>query len=394
MDDFIHIPKASGSTLRTVLSQQYGGEHVFYYEPDNPIWRDRDSTAALERAIATQTITLLTGHHKFGLHSVLKTPIRYFSMLRDPISRAISDYYYAYSYQHHRLREEILRGDLAAEDYLTSKRFGLFDAQCAMLVGDWSSESRSANVAYELAERSFVAVGVTEYFDESLLYIAKQLGWRPPLYVTRNVTKLPSDIAAERNRVEEAARKNHSHFYDLDLDLHDRVTRLLLHRIEDEGSAFSNALAAYREMQRVLEKSNDKEKFNLFEFGRTDAAHLDFAGLAESEPYRVVEDYLRASSAPKAPPKNYAGALDTAAGRIIAGWALDLFNKEPIEVRIYRSGVQVGAARCAGNRQDVAHTAWTRADVGFHVELSEEIANPREVRVCFEDSSIPLSRMF
>ena len=389
MDDFVHIPKTSGSSLRTILARQYGVNHISYYEPGNPQLQGRDATLALKEDLSSREIHLITGHHAFGVHAAIHKPLRYFSMLRDPISRASSDYFFAYSYKHHRLRDEILSGSLTPEAFLIDGRqAGRFDAQCRLMSGRDVAAPDIAGRAFETIKRCFAVVGIAELFTESILFMAKRLGWKPPLYVTRNVTRLAPEIERARGRIEEKVRAGFADRYAADLRLHELAKAKLRQDIQAEGAPFARALEAFHEMQAGIEKSNEANKYDQYEFAATD--HLpDFAReITGSEPYRVVQDYLRAGDVSGPAPHNYVGHVDLVADQTVSGWAADLFRDEPIEVRVYQSGSQIGTAVARNERPDVKSACDIRSNVGFTVHVDREITEKAEMRICFEDTSL------
>jgi hypothetical protein len=390
MDDFVHIPKTSGSSLRTILARQYGVNHISYFEPGIPQLRGRDAVSVLKEDMAARKIDLITGHHTFGVHAALHKPLRYFSILRDPISRPSSDYFFAYSYKHHRLRDEILSCSLTPEAFLIDgNQAGRFDAQCSLMSGRVAAAPDIAGRAFETIKRCFVVVGVAELFTESILFMAKRLGWKPPLYVTRNVTRLLPEIERARSRIEEKVRAGFADRYAADSRLHELVKAKLRQDIQAEGAPFASALEAFREMQTHIEKSNEANKYDQYEFAATDRLPDVANKLTGSEPYRILQDYLRASEVSAAHPRNYVGHVDVIAGRTVSGWAADLFSDEPIEVRIYRSGSQIGTALARNERPDVKSVCGIRSNVGFTVYLDSDIVK-EEFSVCFEDTSLTI----
>jgi hypothetical protein len=391
MDDFLHIPKTSGSSLRTILAKQYGLNRIAYFEPGNPQLKGRNAVIALKEELTSREIGLVTGHHEFGLHAAISRPIRYFSMVREPISRAASDYFFAYSYEHHRLRSEILSGSLTPEAFLIEgQKAGPFDIQCRMLSGRSGETRNAAEQAFETAERCFAVVGVAEQFDESLLLMAKRLGWSPPLYATRNVTRLSAEIEVKRKRSEEKVRAHFADRYAADLKLHELVKAKLSRDTEAEGAQFSRALEAFREMQAFIENANQAEKYDRYEFAAKDRLPDVQYKLKGSHPYRVLEEYLQSSSVP-ARPRNYVGHVDIVGDRTVGGWAIDLASDEPIKVRIYCEGRKIGAAIAGSERPDVKAARGIRSNVGFTVNLNEEISNnTSDVYACFEDSFIKI----
>ncbi len=386
MDVFVHVPKSSGSTVRSILSRQYGVEHIVYYEANSPYV---DKTATPNTEIMYRDVNLITGHEPFGVHETLRLPCNYFTILRDPIRRALSDYYYAYSYERHRFRNEILSGSLTAERFLTEPMFGNLGTQIALLSGS----SRSLNeltAAIENVDHCFAAVGVAERFDESILYFAKTLGWRPPIYINRNVSKLPDSIREARQQTEQEIILRHENLFRNEYRLYSHVIGQLDSRIQAQGSAFSKALDAFCEIQGDIAKLAQSEVYELYELHNTDALPEFAARYIDSQPYRVVDDYLRDSPLVSGEFHNYDGHVERKDGNRIAGWAIDLCSHQPIEVAIFKGREEVARTMADRPRDDVLANGYQRAEVGFLLTLDYEMENPADYQVCFGSTKLQL----
>jgi Sulfotransferase family len=389
VDVFVHIPKSSGSTIRAILSRQYGVDHILYFEPSSPRWNTSTSAQDfLIENVKKRNIELITGHHSYGIHNILREPCRNFTIIRNPIKRLLSDYYYAFSYEHHRYRDEIRSGRITVEQFLTDPQFGVRNAQSKMLAGRWQSRNGEAKAAIETAQHSFVAVGTTERFDESILYMAKVLGWKPPIFVNKNVTKLDSSIDAERKQIEATARKSFAQIFASEFEVYEAVDALLSEWILSEGHAFVRALEAFREMQSDITAHSSKEIYDLYEFAENDRLPPFAERFIGSEPYRQLSEYLGEPPKRIPPASNYVGNIDRMDDDLIAGWALDLHREAPIDVTVYRSGVQI--ARTAANlpREDILRSGYRHLNAGFRLKLPQPIVNPREYAVCFEGTSL------
>jgi len=160
-------------------------------------------------------IKFIRGHIEFGLHRYLFEPYRYITILRDPIERMISWYYFllqdknSYGYQ-----KFVLRSD-GFEDFVR-KGFGGVNSIIQMLIEPEeykkiAGEKARLETAKENLVNYMTAVGTVESFDETLILFKNKLGWRYlPIYSKENVTHsrpkksdLPAstiDAILERNR--------------------------------------------------------------------------------------------------------------------------------------------------------------------------------------------------
>lgn len=302
IDVFIHIPKTAGSTLRRIFARQYHQENIFLYEPDagiGPIgtaqWWNAvtDHIDILRRTIETGPFRLITGHQWYGVHRYIERPCRYFSMVRDPLDRMISAYYYAYSYDRHVHAEKILSGDLTLEQFLSSPALQGHNDQARYLAGNGEVAAiEAADTAIALMANRYAAIGVTERFDESVLLFAKALGWKPPIYIPSNVTHLPPEVADERTRKREVANRELSNLCSADRKVYDAVSERLTTAVTEAGPAFARALDSLREIQADLSDKAGPIRYRIYEFQPDPEADELLNAYIGSAPYRAIEDYL------------------------------------------------------------------------------------------------------
>lgn len=188
---FLHIPKAAGTTLRSVIHRQYPDRQV------QQIW----SVPSLEESISEfkdlpperrKEIRFLTGHGVFGLHSFLEGDTEYVTMLRRPVRRVISNYHHVLRSPNHRLHGEVAEGGMSLLEYVSSGVNQALDNQMVrQVVGNEGSEDPgegTLNQAKANLDEWFGVVGLVERFDESLLLMKKRYGWGDVSYHRRNAT--------------------------------------------------------------------------------------------------------------------------------------------------------------------------------------------------------------
>src|SRR5690625_7753957 len=81
---FVHIPKTAGGSLISIISSQYNSHEIFRMG-----FPEVNTATRLNN-----NIKCVLGHTFYGQHEELGPHI-YITMLRDPIDRVISHYYYA-----------------------------------------------------------------------------------------------------------------------------------------------------------------------------------------------------------------------------------------------------------------------------------------------------------
>ncbi|MEX2400243.1 MAG: sulfotransferase family 2 domain-containing protein [Rhodothermales bacterium] len=204
---FLHVPKSAGSTLHTVLERMYPSDAV--YDIPGPM-SARETTFSQLSPEEHARIRLVKGHILFGIHRCTPNPFTYITVLRHPVERVISHYYFVKRRPHHRLHDTIASSNMSLEEYvLGGTALELDNGQVRAIygsdhlkVGYGDCTDHMLESALDNLESYFSVVGIAERFDETLLLMARRLNWnRRPLYVRRNVTKNRPALEAVSPRV-------------------------------------------------------------------------------------------------------------------------------------------------------------------------------------------------
>ncbi len=255
---FLHVPKTAGTTLRGVLAKRYRDDRSFVI--GNDINADIRRLTRMDAA-ARHRIELLMGHMSFGLHRWLAPGARYVTIIRDPVERVLSEYRFLKTNPRHPFHSRVKKMSLA--EYLDSDFTGqAANGQTRLLCGRHAPGSPGiadrepldeAHVrrAIENIDRYCLIAGTQEHFEESLLLMARRLGWRTrPFFLDRNVTRHEAgglDLGPDaRQRV--AARNR------LDLLLYRAVDERLQRAIADAGTGFPAALDRFVRLNRVYQR--------------------------------------------------------------------------------------------------------------------------------------------
>jgi hypothetical protein len=231
---FLHVPKVGGTTLASVLRARFPVGQTYLID-GRCLAESMEEFRRLPPDRRAQ-IRFLHGHMPFGLHEYLPEPSVYVTMLRHPVQRILSYYFYVKRFEehpHHQAASEMdLRG-FACSEISTE----LDNGQVRLLSGEWHRGIPFGKCTPDLLEEAidnlvkhFIVVGLTERFDESLLLMRKALGWRGyPLYTKKNVTAgrlqlntIPPDI------LETIAQQN-----QLDMKLYEHVQASFERELED-----------------------------------------------------------------------------------------------------------------------------------------------------------------
>ena len=185
---FLHVPKTAGTTLNRLIEWEYPLFEIYSIDPvffrwsASHLWR-------LPRRRLKKT-RMFKGHMLFGLHKILPQPATYITVLRDPIDRVISAFYFMRSYKLHPLYWKFRREKWTIEDFVS--RLPRENAQCKILAGA-EYNSPCTQEIFEQAKanlpRYFSVVGLSERFEESLALMKLRFGWKLRRYSSFNVTR-------------------------------------------------------------------------------------------------------------------------------------------------------------------------------------------------------------
>jgi hypothetical protein len=193
---FVHVPKAAGSTFFEVVKRQYPKGSLFHIDGEQII----DDIEHLRTMSQDERLKMrcLFGHMPIGLHEHLAYPADYISMMRDPVDRVISLYYYAKQSPDNYMHDTVVSQNLTLEQFVTSgisaeMNNGQVRVLCGIkevdtVYGDEPVTEEHFLAAKRNLDELFLAVGLTERFDESLVLFSKLLGWRWLFYNNVNVT--------------------------------------------------------------------------------------------------------------------------------------------------------------------------------------------------------------
>lgn len=231
---FIHMPKAAGSTLQRIIERQYTGQSIFNID-GNGIARIQASINQLRSLSEAEraAIRCVKGHVPFGIGRWLKYPVRYITMLREPVARALSDYNYAVSNPSHNLYKDVNEKGMSFLQYAEMRaKSGLANIYTRLLSGcvNWDDLALSGPLSQnslEIAKENVckcAAVGITERFDESVLLFKRRLGWSHCDYVRENVTPA---IRISRDQVGSDIEDAIGEFYRLDMELYQYCLEVL-----------------------------------------------------------------------------------------------------------------------------------------------------------------------
>jgi Galactose-3-O-sulfotransferase len=185
---FLHVPKTAGTTLNRLIEWEYPIFQMYSVDPVFFTW-----SASHLRRLPPERLKktrMFKGHMVFGLHEILPQPATYITVLRDPIERVMSAFYYMSSYRLHPKYRKFTREQWTLEDFV--KRLPRDNVQCKILAGaDYNSPCTKEifEQAKENLFKHFSVVGLSERFEESLALMKLRFGWKLRRYSSFNVTR-------------------------------------------------------------------------------------------------------------------------------------------------------------------------------------------------------------
>jgi hypothetical protein len=206
---FIHVPKAAGTTLNRLIEWEYPLLQIYSVDPYFFKWSSAHLWRLSKRRL--KRFRVFKGHMMFGLHEILPQPATYITILRDPVDRVMSAFYFMRNYKLHPLYWKFRRENWTLEDFVT--RLPRDNVQCKFIGGAVYEEPCTAEICERAKEnlvRHFSVAGLLERFEESLALLKLRFGWRLNNYSSFNVTRtrpnkrdLPKstlELIQERNR--------------------------------------------------------------------------------------------------------------------------------------------------------------------------------------------------
>lgn len=270
---FFHIGKTGGQTFGEVLYRNFREGERFNANVGNTASalglrkEEHIRQAFLSLSdLARQQIRFVSGHVPFGVHRMFERPAKYVTIVRSPIDRVVSSFYYIRNQPSLPIHTRI-RG-MTLDEYIDS-RLGLdpFDYQtrvlsgCPELDGDWlgCAPPHAGDVGpehLEAAKRNidqhFIAVAPLSHFIELLLLMRRMYGWRldQMLFSKVNVTKDRPILSELRLETVERVRANNR----FDTALYEWAEKRFNDELGTAGIKFAAQCALFRRLNRSFER--------------------------------------------------------------------------------------------------------------------------------------------
>jgi hypothetical protein len=369
---FIHPPKSGGSTVISFFDLNKGKGQFVNFEWDGDGW-EGCRTKLLATGIGG-------GHHPYGIHRILKQPLRYCTVLRDPLARQISHYWYAFNGKNGEVDRGagvsmtealVRRGTISLDDWVSESMAGknLF---VQMLSGHSAIEDASLEVARVHLRQHIGTVGVCENMSEFLLRLCGMTGLKLPFYFETNRTRRSSK---ERGHLSEAAREKFVEDNKLDYQLFNDTKRMIATYADESGSVFSDALELVQVIQAAINRLENPHVHSSMIFGFDEAFLSRVVSVIRQFDLAPIEAYLEFAQRRQSELADlFDGFVDVVRDNMVSGWVVNLTRPEQKVLLEVRVGTQVIASGWSGEpRPDVAGAGYASSHAGFSIPLPDGI---------------------
>ena len=193
---FVHLRKTAGTTISWVMRRQFGRGEVIdlnasSVEAANAAWNEMTTG---QRA----RVRGIRGH--FPYESNLFTPrnTTFFTMLRDPVERVVSEYYFNLRNPGERFHQLLTRERMTLDQFVNSSVSAEVHNAQSRALADAGTGACAEELLYRATNSlrvDMAVVGLTERLDETLLLCRAILGWRRIVYRNVNVNRYRPALA-------------------------------------------------------------------------------------------------------------------------------------------------------------------------------------------------------
>lgn len=245
----MHLHRTGGTTFLKLLDNIYAPNET--YTIDGRHFRESAIEFSQLPENQRKKYRIIKGHLFWGFHRFCPNETSYITILRHPLQRAISQYYW-------HLRPECfysIHPDTTLEEFLESGKFISADNGMTRFIAGKDREDvaygQCSQEIFDLAktnfQRYFLAFGLTEYFDESLLLFKRLLGWQKfPVYQKKNVHQQKTQKPELSSREKEALLK-YNHY---DIELYEYARQLFENQLMKEEQSFQDEVALFTQKNR------------------------------------------------------------------------------------------------------------------------------------------------
>jgi hypothetical protein len=280
---FFHIPKTGGTTLEKIIQRAVPAEKIFlvnYYGPakSSLLVRSSGQIATYLQQMSParrQSIAFVIGHVPMDIDTLFDRPSRYFTIIREPVDRCLSNFFH--------LKMEANSPETAAhlpiyqriknmtlEQYLDSG-IGLDSdnhqvrmlAGCPQLDAPWSEdgrpvafpavEPRHLAMAKRNIEERFLVAGTLEQFPQLTWYLKRVYGW--PLHRCFYVKRRGNSSRPRIDEVSLQTRRRLEQSNQFDMELYDWVNSRFARQIAELQPQFGRQVRRFTRLNSMAQRA-------------------------------------------------------------------------------------------------------------------------------------------
>jgi hypothetical protein len=224
---FLHIPKTAGTAMRSVIEKNVPPpKRIEIYR----VGAKTLAEALWEQRHKVESAEIVTGHIERRVHEFIDRPVRYFTILRDPIERVVSLYkYIKVDFDKHPLHAKFRSGEMTFDQWIRQRPRMASNVQTKMVSGLATEYEPATPYMLPAAIRALhdmAAVGVQERFNSSVDAICQALGWTP-VYENRNRSSLDNWTFIEAEGISRETIEIIREINDLDYQLYNEAVSLM-----------------------------------------------------------------------------------------------------------------------------------------------------------------------
>lgn len=247
---FLHIPKTAGTSVHNVLHRHFRKDE----QVETNMYIGKNLLTNYSNDQLNQ-IKLVRGHFPFGLHALFKTnSFEYCTMLREPLDRCVSHYYYMLARQKVRAKPgaRILKSSL--KELCSSGEFLFVDNLHVRLLSGKDDipfgqvTEEMLETAWDNLQKHFSVIGIQEEFDAFILQLCDQFELKHPWYRKQRVNR-------ERKRIDEIDGETRAAVLErnkYDVELYRRVAVKVKAEISGKGPEFQKRIMKFRKRNAFL----------------------------------------------------------------------------------------------------------------------------------------------
>lgn len=264
---FVHIAKTAGRTLLSIMENVFNKDEILYlYDNDDYPLNVKDLKRMSEQE--KRKYKLFTGHFPFGLHEYVPQPCKYITILREPVSRVISTYNHIKNVECMSKDEDFKKRwkeaqKMSLEEFVKSDILPYQNNYKVYCLTDRADKYGGCTAEdLEKAKRNlkehFMIAGLTERFDETVVYIRRNLSWVVPFYTKTNVR----EGGLRREDLPQSTIKGIEEKNWMAIELYEYATELFNEMIGKQGQDFQREVAELKKANSCISQLQ-QERDNL-----------------------------------------------------------------------------------------------------------------------------------